>query len=185
MNHSETIKVWDVAVRLGHWFLVVTFVISYFTQEMNYEVHLFTGYAAFGIVVLRVVWGMVGARHARFSDFLYSPATVVNYTRDLLQRREQRYLGHNPLGGVNVLLMLITMFLISLSGVALDAAENRAGPLGDTTLFYYGGVIHMIHVYSTNVGLALIAVHFAGVVYESLAHRENLIRSMITGRKRR
>ncbi len=185
MPVGETIKVWDVLVRSAHWLLVVTFVISYLTQENNYDLHLDAGYAVLGLVVIRIFWGVTGTRHARFGNFVYSPAVVLGYVRDLMRRRTRRYLGHNPLGGINVVFMLVILLLIAVSGIALDAAENRAGPLGDTTLFYYGGTIHTLHVYTTNLGLALIALHLIGVLYASRVHRENLARSMITGRKRR
>lgn len=182
-RRSGSIKVWDVMVRLFHWLLVVSFLVAYLTQERNYEPHLFSGYLVLGLLAIRILWGLVGPRHARFADFLYRPSIIATYLKAMASRNPPRYIGHNPAGGLMVIALLVTLFVICVSGVALDAAENRAGPLADTRLFYYTDTIIDIHVISTNIGIALITLHLLGVLYASLVHRENLVRAMITGRK--
>lgn len=179
-----TVKVWDPLVRIFHWSLVVGFLIGYLTQERRYELHLDAGYAVLGLVFFRIVWGLVGPRYARFSDFVHSPPVVLGYLRDMWHRRSARFLGHNPVGGVSILLLLALQLVIGGSGIALDAAENRAGPLGSTTLYHHLTLIKKIHVYSTDVCLAFIALHVAGVLHSGRAHGENLVWAMITGRKR-
>jgi len=179
-----TVRVWDPLVRLFHWSLVGAYAISYFTQEQEYELHVAAGYTVTGLVVFRVVWGVVGPRRSRFSGFVRGPAQVYGYLRGLTRGKSARYLGYNPAGGAMIVAQLILLAVICASGVALDAAENRSGPLADTRLFVYTDVIVDVHELATNVSLALIALHLIGVAASSWAHRENLVLSMITGRKR-
>ncbi len=180
---AATIKTWDPLVRLFHWTLVVSFAVCYFTQEEAYELHLDSGYVVLGAIVVRIIWGVIGTKHARFSDFVYLPGKVITYFRQFLRGKAKRYIGHNPAGGAMVVAMLITLLMVALSGVALDAAENRAGPLADTDLFMYLDVVQDTHIISTNVMLGLISLHLLGVLASSHMHRENLVRAMITGKK--
>jgi len=185
MNNRQTIKVWDPLVRLFHWGAVITFAICYFTQEQSYENHLLSGYILLGITFIRILWGFVGSSYARFSDFIYTPKKILCHLRSLLNCHPRRYLGHNPAGGAMIILLLFAIITITLSGIALDAAENRAGPLGDSSLFQYLSTLQMIHNISTNITLALIAIHLLGVATTSLLSKENLTRAMITGNKPR
>lgn len=184
MADAVQVRVWDPLVRVFHWSLVATTALAVLTQEEAYEPHLSAGYAVLGLVLVRVAWGLVGPRHARFADFLYGPAATLGYLRALRAGRAPRYLGHNPAGGWMVMLLLLTLLVASVSGVALDAAENRAGPLGGLRLFLYLDPILAVHELATDVLLALVAAHLLGVAHASLAHRENLVRAMLTGRKR-
>lgn len=178
-------RVWDPMVRIFHWSVAATFLVAYLTRETEYNLHLISGYGLLGLVAVRLVWGIVGTRHARFSDFLYRPSHLFGYVRALFAGRAPRYLGHNPAGGIMILALLATLLAISLSGIALDAAENRAGPLGDTKLFLYGDLIERTHELSTDLVIVFIGLHLIGVLHAGLIHRENLVKAMFTGRKRR
>jgi len=182
---TDEIKVWDPLLRIFHWGLVATFVLGYLTWERHYTLHLGAGHAVLGLVVFRILWGFGGSPHARFSDFIRGPARVAAYLRAVVAGRAPRFLGHNPAGGIMILLLLATLLAITLSGVALDAAENRAGPLGDTQLFLYRGLIRKTHETATNLALVLVVLHLLGIAYTGLVHRENLVRAMVSGRKRR
>ena len=181
---SDTVKVWDPLVRLFHWTLVIAVSVAYFTQEQHYERHLLSGYIVLGLVLFRALWGLIGSRHARFTDFVYPPATTLSYLRDLVYRKAPRYLGHNPAGGWMIIALLSCLLCLTLSGIALDAAENRAGPLASTRLFLYTDTIMAVHEYTTWILLALVALHVLGTVLSSLLHRENLVVAMINGNKR-
>ena len=178
------IRVWDPLVRLFHWSLVVAFAIAYFTQEREYELHRISGYIVLGLVGFRVIWGVVGPKHARFSDFLYPPSSTLRYLAGLPGGRSRRYLGHNPAGGMMVVAMLLSLAALTLSGIALDAAENRTGPLTGMRLFLYAGIIADLHEFFTDLMLLLIPLHLLGIYLSSRAHRENLVVAMVTGRKR-
>jgi cytochrome b len=181
--YTQKIKVWDSIVRLFHWSLVITYSVSFFTQEEDYDLHLIAGYTVLGLVIARIFWGFAGTRYARFSNFVKSPVTVTRHIFSVLQNKSDRYIGHNPAGGMMILALIIVLLVITISGVALDAAENRAGPLGTTTLFYYTDTIAEIHNIATNISLGLVALHLAGIFYGVVVLKEKLISAMITGKK--
>lgn len=183
----EQVKVWDPLVRVFHWALVVSFFTAYLTEDDFLTLHVWAGYGVLGLVVLRILWGLVGTRHARFSDFVYSPRAVLAFLRDTLLLRAKRYLGHNPAGGAMIVLMLICLVLTTLTGLMVYGAAENAGPLAGW-LGYLGDeggeAFEEVHEFLANLCLMLVAIHVAGVLVESLIHRENLVRAMWTGRKR-
>jgi len=184
MSQNNKIKVWDPLVRLFHWSLVIACTIAYITQEENYDLHLQSGYLVLGLICFRIIWGFIGPTHARFTDFIYRPATLLNYLKASREHQAKRYLGHNPAGGAMVVLMILILLTITLSGIALDAAENRAGPLSDTQLFLYTDTINMIHTLSTHIAMTMVVLHILGVIFSGKSHNENLVLAMITGNKR-
>jgi cytochrome b len=167
------VRVWDRIVRTFHWSLFALFAIAFYTRDKWEQIHIAVGYAIFALVLVRVLWGFWGTAHARFHDFLYSPRTIVRFLVDTARFRARRYLGHNPAGGAMVVALLLVLTVICGSGVLM-------------TLDFFWGVqwIELIHETATYAMLALIALHVAGVILASIEHRENLITSMITGRKR-
>jgi cytochrome b len=156
-----------------------------------------------GIVVLRVLWGFVGPRHARFSDFICGPVKALRYLIDLLRGRADRYLGHSPAGGAMVIALLVCLAATVGTGLIAygeqgrgrlaawsvanvnangDEAEHRVRPQG-------GGegtesAIGELHGALANITLALVVLHILGVGLASIVHRENLVLAMISGRKR-
>src|SRR6516225_1908644 len=136
MASSETIRttsraastlVWDPLVRFGHWALVAAFAVAYLSGEDEADtLHVWGGYVAGAIVVLRVVWGFVGPRHARFSDFVRSPLVALAYFRDLLYGRARRYVGHSPAGGVMVIAMLLCLAATVATGLIAYGEEGKA-----------------------------------------------------------
>lgn len=184
MKKPSLIPVWDPFVRFFHWLLVAAFVSSWLTREQQYDLHLLTGYTTLILISLRFVWGFIGTRHARFTDFAYSPSTIYAYMKSLAVVRSKRYLGHNPAAGVMIFAQLAGLLAVTISGIALDGAENWSGPMAEMKLYLYTGQIQSIHVQSTWLLLILIFLHLLGVIHSSLTHHENLIKAMITGRKR-
>ena len=182
---QDEVRVWDPFVRIFHWLLVLLFTLAYITGEEWLGLHVNAGYAVFGLILLRVLWGVVGTSHARFGDFVYRPSTVIAYVKDTLALRARRYLGHNPAGGAMILLMLVSLVLVSVSGFAVYGIEKGAGPLamlGGSGEFIEEAV-EEVHEFFANFMVLLVIVHVAGVVVESLIHRENLVKAMLTGRK--
>lgn len=170
---ATTVRVWDPLVRVFHWALLASFVTAWISADEWDDLHEWAGYAAAALIVFRLVWGLVGTSYARFTQFVRSPRTVVAYLTEVLKRREQRYLGHNPAGGAMIVVLMATMLMLSLSGWMYT-----------TETFWGVEWVEEAHEFLANLMLALIGLHIAGVVVESLRHGENLVKAMWTGRKR-
>ena len=166
--------VWDPFVRLFHWSLVLSFAVAWFSSHSSEAIHHWAGYAAAALILMRLFWGMVGTRYARFTQFVRSPTTVVRYLADMVTGREARYVGHNPAGGAMVVALLIAMITTALSGWMM------------MTDAYFGVEwVEAAHSVAAHGLLALVLLHIGGVVLASLRHRENLVGAMVTGRKRK
>lgn len=165
------IKVWDPLLRLAHWGLAAAVTLALVSSE-DRGLHEAAGYAALGIVGLRILWGVVGPIHARFTDFVYSPGTVLAYLRDLSRLSARRYLGHNPAGGAMILAMLA---LVLVAGVS--------GWMSLTDRFFGVGWVEDLHSASGNLLMFLVIGHVLGVIVSSVLHGENLVRAMVTGKK--
>jgi cytochrome b len=168
-----TVKVWDPFVRVFHWSLVALFIGAFATGDDSERLHVMFGYAIAALVALRIVWGFVGSQHARFADFVTSPGTALAYVRDALSLKARRYLGHNPAGGAMILLLLVALAGTCVTGYMM------------TTKAWWGSKeLEEVHEAFANGTLVLIGQHIAGVIFASLEHGENLVRAMVTGRKR-
>ncbi|HMB12522.1 MAG TPA: cytochrome b/b6 domain-containing protein [Roseovarius sp.] len=197
-SEPKTAAVWDPLIRLGHWGLVVAFATAYLTEGEPEWLHTYAGYAIAGIVGLRVIWGFVGPRRARFSDFVTGPGRVLAYLKGLLTGQSERHLGHSPAGGAMTVALLVALAATALTGMGNLAAEEGRGPLaGIVAQASDHGAGHddhdeddgaelweESHEIAANLTLVLIFLHLGGVALASYAHRENLARAMVTGRKR-
>jgi len=166
------IRVWDLPVRLFHWLLAGSFVVAYSIAESESlrNVHVILGYTAVGLILFRIIWGFVGSRYARFASFAFAPGTAIRYLRTIRNPHEH-YVGHNPAGSYVIYAILLLGLLTGVTGYM--------------TLGEQGGESwEEAHELFANVWLALVIFHVAGVITSSFVHRENLVRSMITGYKR-
>jgi cytochrome b len=169
---SATIKVWDPFVRVFHWSLATLFVVAYATGDEIEKVHIAAGYAIAGLIVARIVWGFIGPRHARFSSFVRPPREVLAYLRDVTLLRAPRYIGHNPAGGVMIVALLAMLIGTCITGFLM------------TTDAYWGAKwVEETHEAMANLTVGLVVAHVIGVLIASFEHRENLVKSMITGEK--
>lgn len=173
-ERQDQVRVWDPFVRVFHWSLVSLFLFAYFSAEDWNRGHRLAGYTIAGLVALRIVWGFVGSHHARFSSFLFHPTTVVRFLGDSVKMKAPRHLGHNPAGGAMVVVLLIMIGVIAGTGYMM------------TTDAYWGVEwVQDLHEAVANLTMGLVALHVAGVVLASFEHKENLVRAMVTGFKRR
>lgn len=169
---ERRILVWDAPVRVFHWLMVLAFVVAYATSEGERWrlVHVTAGYTMAGLVAFRLLWGLVGTRHARFASFVRGPAAVGRYLKALLQRRPEHHLGHNPAGALAIVVMLGLTAVIAASGWSI---YNDIG----------GEWLEEVHEVLGNALLAVVLVHVAGVALASRLHHENLVGAMFSGRK--
>lgn len=194
------IRVWDIFVRVFHWSLVAAVAVAWLSGEEWDDLHIIAGYVVAGLVAARLLWGFVGGKYARFSQFLRAPGTVVAYLRDVLARRERRYLGHNPAGAAMIVALLLVLASTAFTGWLVKnptrLAQMPAMPQIIAPAFADGDdeggrdddgaseIVAELHEVLANFLLVLIALHVAGVILASVRHRENLARAMITGDKR-
>lgn len=186
MNSNEQVRVWDPFVRLFHWLLVAGFFIAYFTEDDLQTIHNWAGYLVLALVVLRIPWGFIGPRHARFSDFVRPPRVVIQYLKNVARLQAPRYLGHTPAGGAMIIALLIFVLLTCLSGVTVLGLEGE-GPLAALKASWdhrWEDIFEEVHEVLANFTLLLVFLHIGGVLLESWLHRENLVRAMVTGDKR-
>lgn len=186
MTETTQIKVWDPLVRFFHWALVSAFIIAYITEDDFLAIHSWAGYLILTLLCIRFAWGYIGTRYARFSDFAYSPKSIIQFLKDTLRLRARRYLGHNPAGGAMVFLLLFSLSVTTISGVLLLGADEQAGPVAywfTQTGGVWADVLEEVHEFFANFTLLLVLIHVAGVLVESLIHKENLVSAMVTGLK--
>jgi len=186
MIKPTQIKVWDPVVRFFHWSLVSAFFIAYITEEDLLSVHTWAGYLIVGLLVVRIIWGFIGTHYARFSDFVHSPSTIIQFLKNTLALRAKRYLGHNPAGGAMVMLLIFSLLATTTSGILLLGAEEQAGPVVNWFTQaggYWGNALEELHEFFANFTVLLVFIHIAGVIVESLIHKENLLSAMLNGFK--
>ena len=188
-TETGTVKVWDPLVRIGHWALVIAFTTAYITGEEWLNLHVWAGYSVAGIVLLRITWGLIGSRNARFSEFVRGPGATLRYLGEVATGKAKRYIGHNPAGAAMVVALLVSLSVTTVSGLMIyGIEENATAQASDDE--YEGGheraeeFWEEVHEVSANATLFLVLLHIAGVLFTSLKHRENLVRAMFTGRKR-
>lgn len=180
----RAVAVWDLPTRVFHWALVITVIVSLLTGEEEgflFGVHTVSGYLIALLLFFRLVWGVVGSPHSRFSEFIYSTTTVRAYAKQLLRLKPPNYVGHNPLGGWMVVLLLGVLLATVISGL-FSGGEDGAGGLFLPLIAVPGGEgLGEIHEVLGNVGITLAIVHVLAVFVDWLLTGENLIRPMITG----
>jgi cytochrome b len=161
------VKVWDLALRLFHWTLVIAIAVAFLSSEEDSALndwHVVSGWVAAVLIVFRLVWGFMGGEHSRFSDFI-RPFSIPHHVAALARGQREPTLGHNPLGAVAVVVLLaLTAITVWTGGFGGEAAEE-------------------LHEVIAWVLLAMVALHVVAVIIMSLLERENLVRAMVTGDK--
>jgi len=179
MNLKRRVYVWDLPTRLFHWLLVVLIAAAYLTASFDaMDWHRRIGLTLLGLVVFRLAWGFVGSRHARFADFLRGPAAILAYLRG-----SWRGVGHNPLGGWSVLLLLLLPLAMVGSGLFANDDVAFQGPLAALVDKATSDQLTSLHHLAFDLLLGLIGLHLAAIAYYRLARRENLVKPMFTGWK--
>ncbi|MHB1116322.1 cytochrome b/b6 domain-containing protein [Sideroxydans sp.] len=188
-KEATQVKVWDVPVRVFHWMLVAGFVTAYLSAEMHkMGLHVWVGYTLVALLLFRVVWGFTGNQYARFKSFIFTLQETLAYVRGIRSGHAKHYYGHNPAGALMVFALLAVLLAIFGSGLVTLAVIDFEGPLlflanevSDETAYLFRDA----HDWMVNIALILIPLHLLGVVSGSLQHKENLVRAMVTGMKRK
>ena len=183
------LKVWDIPVRLFHWGLVGGVVLAFYTMKTDgapfvfpIDIHARAGYVVLGLLVFRWLWGLVGSHHARFTNFLHSPLTMADYARRLMTGRPPAYAGHNPLGGVMVMVMLVSLSFQAGSGLFLSDDIFFSAPLHGLVDRDTARTLRSLHHLNADLLMILIGAHLLALVVHRLKG-ERLVAAMVTGRK--
>lgn len=168
----ETEMVWDGFVRIFHWSIVTGYLLNHFVIADNNPLHNWIGYFILALIAWRILWGIYGSHYAKFKNFIPGIRALTQYLVDLVHFRERDYQGHNPAGAVMICILLALMTTLCISGwmMGLD-------------VFWGVDWVEDLHYYASNGLLYLMFIHLAGVIYASFRHKQNLILSMVTGRK--
>ena len=170
---TQLAPVWDPIVRIFHWTVVLGVLLDNFMLEGGKTPHRYVGYVVAAALGVRIVWGFIGSAHARFADFLVSPRTMMSHLVAVLMRRDRRYVGHNPAGAAMILALMASL-----------AATCLTGWMQGLDTFWGVEWVQEVHTVCANLIVAMAVAHVAAALAESFFHRENLVLSMITGRKR-
>jgi cytochrome b len=181
------VAVWDPFVRIFHWLLVATLAVALVTSLLlppNWiDAHVIAGTTAAGLVVARIVWALLGPGSARFSSFVRGPRAVLEHLTELKDGSGRRHLGHNPLGALMILALLAIVLAVAASGTVALGGALKSGPLAFATSFEVGNFARQVHSLLAYGLLVLIGLHVAGAIFESRRTGENLVKSMLDGRK--
>jgi cytochrome b len=185
---ARTVRVWDIPVRLFHWLLVALLGVCWYTGEVSgideMTWHMRCGYAVLGLVLFRVMWGLVGSTTARFSHFLRGPREGIAYAAGLVRRKPAHYLGHTPLGGWMIALLLVSLLVQTVTGLFANDDVMTEGPLMGLVAKSTSDWLTTIHKWNFELLLVLAGAHVAAVLLHLVVLRENLIVPMLSGRKR-
>jgi cytochrome b len=153
--------------------LVVSFAGAWLTAESEAQpiVHYAFGYSACALILCRIVWGFIGTRYARFSEFVKGPSKTIHHIKSLFMHKQDTELGHNPAGALVMILLMVFILLLGLTGYwsIKDLLSDQVGEA---------------HEVVANVTMAVVVVHLAAAIVMSFLQKENLLKSMVTGKKR-
>ena len=179
--------IWDLPLRIFHWSFAFTVIGAWYTSEQEGELvnlHMQFGYVALGLLTFRVLWGVIGPKHARFSSFLPSPKQLISYIKSFNNKNEiQKTPGHNPLGALMVVLMITLISLQAISGLFINDDIFSSGPYYGSFSKEFEGVMSFLHHNTFNFMIGAIVLHIGAIAYYWRVKKQNLVLPMISGKK--
>ena len=179
---STPVRIWDLPTRLFHWALAICIVLGIVFVKIGgnaIQWHAYCGYTALALILFRIIWGFVGSQYARFANFIPSPATLIAFLRGQVDGG----LGHNPLGALSVIGLLLVVLIQALTGLFADDDIFFQGPLAKYVSNSTVALLTSIHRFNQYLIFALVGLHIAAISYYYFVKRENLVRPMVTGDK--
>ncbi len=183
---EERRLVWDLPLRVFHWLLVASIVASYVTAKIGFEtmqIHMYLGYWTLGLILFRILWGFVGPKHSRFSSFVASPAGIWRYARGLGAGTMIQTAGHNPLGGISVILMLVLVGFQATTGLFATDDIVWTGPYNGAVSGDTAQRLTAWHEMNFNFILAAVGLHILAIAFYLLVKKQNLVGAMVHGKK--
>jgi cytochrome b len=183
---EEKRLVWDLPLRLFHWLLVLSMIASWVTAELGFDwmqIHMYLGYWTIGLLTFRIIWGFIGPRHARFASFLTGPTGLWRYTKGLAAGTMIQTAGHNPLGGISVIVMLALVGFQAATGLFATDDIVWTGPYNSAVSGATADKLTSLHHLNFNIILAAVSLHITAIVLYFLVKKQNLIAAMVHGKK--
>lgn len=182
----KKVRIWDIPLRLFHWLLVILLLISFYTGlsggfvEMDY--HMLSGYCILSLVVFRILWGLFGGYYARFTTFIKGPNSIIRHARNLF-KKEKPYPGHNPMGALSVVAILLSLLVQASTGLFANDDIMTEGPL--THLISYDTSRMLTSIHKTNIWIigGLASLHVAAILFYQFYKKDRLISAMFSGNK--
>ena len=181
---SPRIRVWDLPTRIFHWLLAVLVVFSFTTGKIGgswLDWHMRSGYAILALVLFRIAWGIAGSETSRFGSFVRGPGAFLRHAGDIAARRRRATVGHNPMGGWMVVLMLVLLLAQASSGLFADDEIATTGPLAAKVSNAVVAKMTALHYYNGWTVAAVVVIHVIAIAAYWMAWRENLVAPMWTG----
>lgn len=181
-----SVRVWDIPVRGFHWLLAFSILGLFITGKLGgnwMEWHKKIGFFVLGLIAFRIVWGFIGSEYARFRNFVYGPATVIDYAKNLFSEKSKKYIGHNPMGGLSVFALLAAVGFQAVSGLFANDDIMLEGPYASMVSKALSDQLTKLHKLNSDLILILIGVHLSAIAFYAVFKRENLIEAMMTGEK--
>ncbi|TDX33933.1 cytochrome b/b6 domain-containing protein [Rhodovulum visakhapatnamense] len=183
----QTVRIWDPLLRLFKWALTISVIAAWGLGHFGPDqmtLHFWFGYAVLGLLAFRLLWGLWGPEHARFSSFAYGPFSILKYVFGMFRRKPSYWPGHNPVGGLFVFILLGALLLQAGSGLFVDPDDYiNVGPLAKYVGSETTRAALKFHIQMGWVVLGLVALHVAAIAFYSKWKGENLVTPMITGKK--
>ncbi|MEQ1601866.1 MAG: cytochrome B [Methylophilaceae bacterium] len=176
------VTIWDLPLRIFHWALVVFFAVAVISAKLGgnaLEWHVYSGLAVLVLLIFRVLWGFVGSKHAKFLNFIRGPRTILAY----LKGTGEKHIGHNPVGALSVIAMLLLLLFQAVSGLFSNDDIMTEGPLFALVSKDTSDYLTHLHTLNQYMLYGVLALHIGAILYYRLVKRENLVRPMLTGRK--
>jgi cytochrome b len=186
MQNMTSVRVWDIPVRSFHWLLALSILGLFVTGKLGgnwMEWHKKIGFFVLGLIAFRIIWGFIGSHHARFKNFVRGPKAVLSYAKNLFSEKSEKYIGHNPMGGVSVLALLAAVGFQAVSGLFANDDIMLEGPYASMVSKALSDQMTKLHHLNSDLILILIGVHLSAIGFYAVYKQENLIEAMITGEK--
>ncbi|WJG08031.1 cytochrome b/b6 domain-containing protein [Aliiglaciecola sp. LCG003] len=178
--------IWDLPIRLFHWLLVLAIVAQWATAELGGDLmdfHFYIGYFTLGLIIFRLIWGFVGTKHSRFSDFLAPPKAIFNYFIALMKGNNKDYIGHNPVGGLLVPLVIVLLLMQTISGLFATDDVLHSGPYISAVNTETQSWLNWLHHFTFELISYVILFHIVAILWYKFGLRRSLIAPMISGYK--
>ena len=181
---DEKRLVWDLPLRLFHWLFALSIIAAYVTAKLGFDWmqwHFYLGYWTIGLLVFRILWGILGPRHARFSSFIHNPSAIWLYLRGMFNPNSTRSIGHNPVGGLMVLLMLLLVAIQAGTGLFTTDAVVWAGPYNPSVSESTASLLSTVHNWNFNFIIGAVCLHIGAILFYALYKKQNLVVPMLHG----